>query len=48
MKTFEWIIFKIHSELGGYTQWVCGGTTRIIPTYVPKSRLKGKATLKSE
>jgi hypothetical protein len=22
MKTFEWIIFKIHSKLGGYTHWV--------------------------
>jgi hypothetical protein len=22
MKTFEWIIFKIHSKIGGYTQWV--------------------------
>jgi hypothetical protein len=22
MKTFEWIISKIHSKLGGYTQWV--------------------------
>jgi hypothetical protein len=21
MKTFEWIISKIHSKLGGYTQW---------------------------
>jgi hypothetical protein len=22
MKTFEWIISKIHSKLGGYTHWV--------------------------
>jgi hypothetical protein len=22
MKTFEWITSKIHSKLGGYTQWV--------------------------
>jgi hypothetical protein len=24
MKTFEWIIFKIHSKLGGYTHWPLG------------------------
>jgi hypothetical protein len=22
MKTFEWITYKIHSKLGGYTHWV--------------------------
>jgi hypothetical protein len=28
MKTFEWIISKIHSKLGGYTHWVHRNTLK--------------------
>jgi hypothetical protein len=41
MKTFEWIISKIHSKLGGYTHLVhlrC--TKQIHNTLKPKCRFK--------
>jgi hypothetical protein len=40
MKTFEWIISKIHSKLGGYTQGAPNGRTEIRPYHKPIGRTK--------
>jgi hypothetical protein len=44
MKTFEWIISKIHSKLGDYTQWVHQGApigkAEIRPRDKPINRTK--------